>query len=202
MLKALVNERKQLALFCDFHGHSRKKNIFIFGCENPTGERVLDSHEWLCFRLLPYLLSSHLQVARVSNLRASCTVALLVPLLVRRERAIVCQVAGLSIARLQIRQLQVRASLLCGSCLFCVLLVHCCYCCYSCLFALVASVVFVSTAAAAVTVVVIVVVVTVVAPHIQLMYLALAFPRHLFLGVYVCSPGCLCCTASRFRSRK
>lgn len=25
-------ENRKIALFCDFHGHSRKKNIFIYGC--------------------------------------------------------------------------------------------------------------------------------------------------------------------------
>ncbi|KAJ3274298.1 Cytosolic carboxypeptidase 1 [Terramyces sp. JEL0728] len=27
-------------LSCDFHGHSRKKNAFIFGCENPPGSEI------------------------------------------------------------------------------------------------------------------------------------------------------------------
>jgi len=25
-------------MYCDFHGHARKKNIFIFGCCNPIQE--------------------------------------------------------------------------------------------------------------------------------------------------------------------
>jgi hypothetical protein len=24
----------ELILYCDFHGHSRKQNVFIYGCEN------------------------------------------------------------------------------------------------------------------------------------------------------------------------
>ncbi len=24
----------ELVLYCDFHGHSRKQNVFIYGCEN------------------------------------------------------------------------------------------------------------------------------------------------------------------------
>ncbi len=31
MIKKTLENRK-IALFCDFHGHSRKKNIFIYGC--------------------------------------------------------------------------------------------------------------------------------------------------------------------------
>lgn len=26
--------RKVPYIFCDFHGHSRKKNVFLFGCSN------------------------------------------------------------------------------------------------------------------------------------------------------------------------
>ena len=27
-----MKELRQIILFCDFHGHSRKKDIFIYGC--------------------------------------------------------------------------------------------------------------------------------------------------------------------------
>ena len=32
----------ELILYCDFHGHSRKQNVFIYGCENKhsPGERL------------------------------------------------------------------------------------------------------------------------------------------------------------------
>ncbi|KAJ3318264.1 Cytosolic carboxypeptidase 1 [Boothiomyces sp. JEL0866] len=30
----------EVALSCDFHGHSRKKNAFVFGCENPIGSDI------------------------------------------------------------------------------------------------------------------------------------------------------------------
>ncbi|KAI8617495.1 hypothetical protein BC830DRAFT_1113250 [Chytriomyces sp. MP71] len=33
----LVDMGKRPLLSCDFHGHSRKKNVFIFGCENGIG---------------------------------------------------------------------------------------------------------------------------------------------------------------------
>ena len=40
-----TKETSQIALFCDFHGHSHKKDIFIYGCntsieENRYKERV------------------------------------------------------------------------------------------------------------------------------------------------------------------
>jgi cytosolic carboxypeptidase protein 2/3 len=37
MLKK-TQESRDIELYCDFHGHSRKKNIFMFGCspKNPA----------------------------------------------------------------------------------------------------------------------------------------------------------------------
>lgn len=40
-----IKETGQIALYCDFHGHSRKKDIFIYGCntsaeENQFKERI------------------------------------------------------------------------------------------------------------------------------------------------------------------
>jgi hypothetical protein len=28
----------KLKMVCDFHGHSKRKNVFIYGCENGPGE--------------------------------------------------------------------------------------------------------------------------------------------------------------------
>ncbi|KAI8897430.1 hypothetical protein BC833DRAFT_621233 [Globomyces pollinis-pini] len=39
LFRFLVKLNKQPLLSCDFHGHSRKKNAFIFGCEN-TGTEI------------------------------------------------------------------------------------------------------------------------------------------------------------------
>jgi hypothetical protein len=37
-----VASSRDLALYCDFHGHSRKKDVFVYGCEHKRGtpERV------------------------------------------------------------------------------------------------------------------------------------------------------------------
>jgi hypothetical protein len=42
LLATLVASGKDIAMFCDFHGHSRRKNVFMFGCDNEFGapERV------------------------------------------------------------------------------------------------------------------------------------------------------------------
>eukprot|EP00828_Plagiopyla_frontata_P003071 TRINITY_DN10789_c0_g1_i1.p1 TRINITY_DN10789_c0_g1~~TRINITY_DN10789_c0_g1_i1.p1 ORF type:complete len:218 (-),score=40.50 TRINITY_DN10789_c0_g1_i1:180-833(-) len=34
-----VKKKKNLILFCDFHGHSRKKNIFMYGCQGKDNYR-------------------------------------------------------------------------------------------------------------------------------------------------------------------
>ena len=35
-----TQESRELSLFCDFHAHSRKRNIFIYGCASKSpGER-------------------------------------------------------------------------------------------------------------------------------------------------------------------
>ena len=33
MIKKLMEER-EVTLYCDLHGHSRKNNVFIYGCHN------------------------------------------------------------------------------------------------------------------------------------------------------------------------
>jgi len=32
LLLRKLKEEKEVLLYCDFHGHSRKKNIFMYGC--------------------------------------------------------------------------------------------------------------------------------------------------------------------------
>jgi hypothetical protein len=49
LVKQLHSERK-VVLFCDMHGHSRKQNIFVYGCDNKS------SHPEQC-RILPFILS-------------------------------------------------------------------------------------------------------------------------------------------------
>nr|XP_031315447.1 cytosolic carboxypeptidase 2 isoform X5 [Camelus dromedarius] len=50
MIKRLLEEREVL-LYCDFHGHSRKNNIFLYGCNNN------DRKFWLHERVFPLMLS-------------------------------------------------------------------------------------------------------------------------------------------------
>ncbi|XP_059787588.1 cytosolic carboxypeptidase 2 isoform X2 [Balaenoptera ricei] len=52
MIKRLLEEREVL-LYCDFHGHSRKNNIFLYGCNNN------DRKFWLHERVFPLMLSKN-----------------------------------------------------------------------------------------------------------------------------------------------
>ena len=45
--------QEQLLFFCDLHGHSRKRNIFVYGCEGTKGERRLKE------RVFPRLLDEY-----------------------------------------------------------------------------------------------------------------------------------------------
>ena len=53
LIKKLLGQKK-IVIYCDLHGHSRKKNIFIYGCQNKM-ERNLDTK--LFSRVYPMLLS-------------------------------------------------------------------------------------------------------------------------------------------------
>lgn len=41
-------------LYCDFHGHNRKNNVFMYGCNN-RGDTSLKLHE----RVFPLMLSKN-----------------------------------------------------------------------------------------------------------------------------------------------
>ena len=33
-LRKVVAEDREVVLYCDLHGHSRKQNVFVYGCNN------------------------------------------------------------------------------------------------------------------------------------------------------------------------
>ncbi|OCT83803.1 cytosolic carboxypeptidase 2 [Xenopus laevis] len=53
MVKRLLAER-EIILYCDFHGHSRKNNVFMYGCNN-KGHPDTKLHE----RIFPLMLSKN-----------------------------------------------------------------------------------------------------------------------------------------------
>ena len=55
MIKKLQEDR-DIFLFCDFHTHSRKKNVFMYGCSNSKGTDILKE------KIFPNLLSKNSDV--------------------------------------------------------------------------------------------------------------------------------------------
>lgn len=53
MVSRLLVER-EVVLYCDLHGHSRKQNVFIYGCEN-RANKSKRLHE----RVFPAMLSKN-----------------------------------------------------------------------------------------------------------------------------------------------
>jgi hypothetical protein len=54
-------EERETILYCDFHGHSRKKNVFMYGCA--SGRRSVASNDKskncrLSERIFPKLMES------------------------------------------------------------------------------------------------------------------------------------------------
>ena len=45
----------QILVYCDLHGHSRKHNVFIYGCDKNGKE--IDAAAFLYQRLFPWLMS-------------------------------------------------------------------------------------------------------------------------------------------------
>ncbi|PIK57933.1 putative cytosolic carboxypeptidase 2 isoform X10 [Apostichopus japonicus] len=54
MLEEFGQETDVIA-YCDLHGHSRKHNVFIYGCDQQGKE--MDAATFLCQRLFPWLIS-------------------------------------------------------------------------------------------------------------------------------------------------
>jgi hypothetical protein len=46
---------KGISLFCDLHGHNKKMNCFIYGCNKAPNEGILS---WTKTRLLPKIIAS------------------------------------------------------------------------------------------------------------------------------------------------
>ncbi|XP_058047776.1 cytosolic carboxypeptidase 3 isoform X4 [Ahaetulla prasina] len=52
MIKRIMEERNVL-LYCDLHGHSRKENVFMYGCE----KKEQDERACLLHRIFPFIMS-------------------------------------------------------------------------------------------------------------------------------------------------
>ncbi len=55
MIKKFQEDR-DIFLYCDFHGHSRKKNVFMYGCSNSKGTDIVKE------KIFPNLLSKNCEI--------------------------------------------------------------------------------------------------------------------------------------------
>uniref|UniRef100_A0AAX7VAR5 Cytosolic carboxypeptidase 1 n=1 Tax=Astatotilapia calliptera TaxID=8154 RepID=A0AAX7VAR5_ASTCA len=76
LLQYLAHIQRAPLVFCDYHGHSRKKNVFMYGCsvketvwQSNISATSSDLHEDLGYRTLPKILS---QIAPAFSM-ASCS---------------------------------------------------------------------------------------------------------------------------------
>ena len=53
----VLNESHKIVLFCDMHGHTRKKNVFMYGCSYKTND-YLDYRYNLLAKVFPVLMAS------------------------------------------------------------------------------------------------------------------------------------------------
>lgn len=55
-LVAAYHRENQVVLFCDMHGHSRKRNVFMYGCV--SGQTEINQHKNNnLIKVLPYFLA-------------------------------------------------------------------------------------------------------------------------------------------------
>ncbi|XP_063785101.1 cytosolic carboxypeptidase 3 isoform X7 [Pseudophryne corroboree] len=52
----VVMEEREIQLYCDLHGHSKKQNVFMYGCKGRGGQ---NGESRLCERIFPFMLSKN-----------------------------------------------------------------------------------------------------------------------------------------------
>jgi hypothetical protein len=57
-----------VALACDIHGHSKKKNVFMYGCHSPASDIYANRNNSL-IRLFPYLISQKSKIFNFNDCR-------------------------------------------------------------------------------------------------------------------------------------
>lgn len=50
-----VLAEREVVLYCDFHGHSRKNNVFMYGCDGSGASAKLRLHQ----RVFPFMFSKN-----------------------------------------------------------------------------------------------------------------------------------------------
>ena len=69
-------QERELTLFCDLHGHSRRKNIFMYGCNNPALPQETREFPFLLDKICPYFLFSYSKFGVQKSKESTARVAL------------------------------------------------------------------------------------------------------------------------------
>ena len=80
-------EGRNILMYTDFHGHSRRKNIFIYGCSSKGGKTAPSGNllERIFPKLLSYVTPPPIVIGRLARLRASLSLALGLPAITRGQ---------------------------------------------------------------------------------------------------------------------
>ncbi len=54
LMRRITDEKRQIWIYCDIHGHSKKKNSFFYGCNTAANGGFLS---WTIVRLLPRIFA-------------------------------------------------------------------------------------------------------------------------------------------------
>lgn len=71
-----VQEERGLILFCDLHGHSRKQNVFMYGCDRKEDPQVCRVFPFMMSKLNPYFLFESSRFGVQKSKAATARVAL------------------------------------------------------------------------------------------------------------------------------
>jgi hypothetical protein len=75
MIRGFHKER-ELVMFCDLHGHSRRKNVFMYGCSTPHAPEETRIFPYLLSKLCPYFSFEYSKFGVQKSKEATARVAL------------------------------------------------------------------------------------------------------------------------------
>lgn len=71
-----VHDERELVLFCDLHGHSRRKNVFMYGCNIPSNPEETRLLPFIMGKICPYFYFNHSRFGVQKSKDATARVAL------------------------------------------------------------------------------------------------------------------------------
>lgn len=69
-------KERELSLFCDFHGHSRRKNIFMYGCNNANSPEENRIFPFILGAICPFFIYSNSRFGNQKSKEATARMSL------------------------------------------------------------------------------------------------------------------------------